>query len=114
MLINGIGESAKSNSNTYAVRDYSRKATKTNTPIRWITQHAKPENLSAWLNEFSNIGAMARTLNNETHYETGHALGVWDRFATRVNYPLMPSTTNFRRGARGVSVTRALTITDNE
>ena len=62
MLMNGIAETGK-----YAIRDYSRKATKETTPIRWITQYTKPENLSAWLNEFSNIGAMVRTLNGATH-----------------------------------------------
>ena len=114
MLINGIGESAESNSNTYAMRDYSRVATKDNTPVRYITRVSEPVNITAWLLANASDGAMARTINGATYYEIGHALGVWDRFATRVHYPLMPSTTNFRRGARGVSVTRALTITDNE
>ena len=114
MLINGIGETAKSNSNTYAMRDYSRVATKDNTPVRYITRVSEPVNITAWLLANASDGAMARTINGATYYEIGHALGVWDRFATRVNYPLMPSTTNFRRGARGVSVARALTITDNE
>ena len=114
MLINGIGETAKSNSNTYAMRDYSRVATKDNTPVRYITRVSEPVNVTAWLIANASDGAMARTINGATYYEIGHALGVWDRFSTRVNYPLMPSTTNFRRGARGVSVARALTITDNE
>ena len=109
MLINGIAETGK-----YAIRDYSRVATKDITPIRWITQYTKPENLSAWLNEFSGIGAMARTINGATYYEIGHALGVWDRFSTRVNYPLMPMRNARRRGARGVSVARALSLYDND
>ena len=114
MLINGIGESAESNSNTYAMRDYSRVATKDNTPVRYITRVSEPVNITAWLLANASDGAMARTINGATYYEIGHALGVWDRFATRVNYPLMPSTTNFRRGVRGVSVARALTITDSD
>ena len=109
MLINGIAETGK-----YAMRDYSRVATKDTTPIRWITQYTKPENLSAWLIANANNGAMARTINGATYYEIGHALGVWDRFATRVNYPLMPMRATSRRVARGVSVARALSIYDNE
>ena len=109
MLISGIAETGK-----YAIRDYSRKATKTNTPIRWITQYTKPENLSAWLNEFSNIGAMVRTLNGSTHYETGHAIGTRCRATGTVSAPVFYRYGSRRRGARGVSVARALTITDNE
>ncbi len=112
MLINGIGETAKSN--TYAMRDYSRVATKDNTPVRYITRVSEPVNVTAWLIANARDGAMARTINGATYYEIGHALGVWDRFATRVNYPLMPTHNARRRGARGVSVARALTITDNE
>ena len=109
MLINGIAETGK-----YAIRDYSRKATKDTTPIRWITQYTKPENLSAWLNEFSSIGAMVRTLNGATHYETGHAIGTRCRATGSVSAPLFYRYGSRRRGARGVSVARALTITDNE
>ena len=114
MLINGIGEPAKSNSNTYAMRDYSRVATKDNTPVRYITRVSEPVNVTAWLLANASDGAMARTINGATYYEIGHALGVWDRFSTRVNYPLMPMRNTRRRGARGVSVARALTITDTE
>ena len=109
MLMNGIAETGK-----YAIRDYSRKATKDTTPIRWITQYTKPENLSAWLNEFSSIGAMVRTLNGATHYETGHAIGTRCRATGTVSAPLFYRYGSRRRGARGVSVARALTITDNE
>jgi len=109
MLINGIAETGK-----YAIRDYSRKATKDTTPIRWITQYTKPENLTAWLNEFSSIGAMARTINGATHYETGHAIGTRCRATGTVSAPLFYRYGSRRRGARGVSVARALTITDNE
>ena len=109
MLMNGIAETGK-----YAIRDYSRKATKETTPIRWITQYTKPENLSAWLNEFSSIGAMVRTLNGATHYETGHAIGTRCRATGSVSAPLFYRYGSRRRGARGVSVARALTITDNE
>ena len=109
MLMNGIAETGK-----YAIRDYSRKATKDTTPIRWITQYTKPENLSAWLNEFSSIGAMVRTLNGVTHYETGHAIGTRCRATGSVSAPLFYRYGSRRRGARGVSVERALTITDNE
>ena len=112
MLINGIGETAKSN--TYAMRDYSRVATKNNTPVRYITRVSEPVNITAWLIANASDGAMARTINGATYYEIGHALGVWDRFATRVNYPLMPMSNTRRRGARGVSVARALTITDSD
>ena len=109
MLMNGIAETGK-----YAIRDYSRKATQETPPIRWITQYTKPENLSAWLNEFSNIGAMVRTLNGATHYETGHAIGTRCRATGSVSAPLFYRYGSRRRGARGVSVARALTITDNE
>ena len=109
MLMNGIAETGK-----YAIRDYSRKATKEATPIRWITQYTKPENLTAWLNEFSNIGAMVRTLNGATHYETGHAIGTRCRATGSVSAPLFYRYGSRRRGARGVSVARALTITDND
>ena len=110
----GIGETAKSNSNTYAMRDYSRKATKSAMPIRYITRVSAPENVSAWLIANAHNGAMVHTLNGATHYEIGHALGVWDNASERANYPLMPKGSRANRGVRGVSVERALSIYDNE
>lgn len=91
MKTNGTAKSGR-----YAIRDYSRKATKDKTPIRWITQYAKPENLSAWLIENMGNGAMARTVNGATYYEIGHALAVWDSTIfsdDNLKYPLMPRGT---------------------
>lgn len=110
----GIGESAKSNSNTYAMRDYSRKATKSETPIRYIARVGKPENITAWLIANAHNGAMVRTLNGATHYELGHALAVWDSTIGYAQYPLMPKGVRANRGVRGVSVERALSIYDND
>ena len=111
MLNNGIGESAES---TYAMRDYSRQATKDNTPVRYITCVSQPENITAWLIANAHNGAMVRTLNGVKHYEIGHALGVWDNTTGTTHYPLMPKRGARRRGARGVSVERALSIYDND
>ena len=105
----GIAETGKSNSNTYAMRDYSRKATKENTPVRYITRVSEPVNATAWLIANAHNGAMVRTLNGVKHYEIGHALGVFDKTTETTHYPLMP-----KRGARGVSVERALSIYDND
>ena len=110
----GIGETAKSNSNTYAVRDYSRKATKSETPVRYIARVGKPENITAWLIANAHNGAMVRTLNGATHYELGHALAVWDSTIGYAQYPLMPKGVRANRGVRGVSVERALSIYDND
>ena len=110
----GIGETAKSNSNTYAMRDYSRNATKENTPVRYITRVSEPDNATAWLIANAHNGAMVRTLNGVKHYEIGHALGVWDKTTGTTHYPLMPKRGARRRGARGVSVERALSIYDND
>ena len=110
----GIGETAKSNSNTYAMRDYSRNATKENTPLRYITRVSEPDNATAWLIANAHNGAMVRTLNGVKHYEIGHALGVWDKTTGTTHYPLMPKRGARRRGARGVSVERALSIYDND
>jgi len=110
----GIGETAKSNSNTYATRDYSRQATKENTPVRYITRVSEPDNATAWLIANAHNGAMVRTLNGVKHYEIGHALGVWDKTTGTTHYPLMPKRGARRRGARGVSVERALSIYDND
>ncbi len=110
----GIGESAESNSNTYAMRDYSRVATKENTPVRYITRVSEPVNATAWLIANAHNGAMVRTLNGVKHYEIGHALGVWDKTTGTTHYPLMPKRGARRRGARGVSVERALSIYDND
>ena len=110
----GIGESAESNSNTYAMRDYSRNATKENTPLRYITRVSEPDNATAWLIANAHNGAMVRTLNGVKHYEIGHALGVWDKTTGTTHYPLMPKRGARRRGARGVSVERALSIYDND
>jgi predicted Zn-dependent protease len=110
----GIGESAESNSNTYATRDYSRQATKENTPLRYITRVSEPDNATAWLIANAHNGAMVRTLNGVKHYEIGHALGVWDKTTGTTHYPLMPKRGARRRGARGVSVERALSIYDND
>jgi len=121
----GIGESAESNSTElayeelgkpYAIRDYSRVATKDNTPVRFITPitfHGAV-NVTAWLIANAHNGAMVRTLNGVTHYEIGHALGVWDKTTGTTHFPLMPRRGSRRRGARGVSVERALSIYDNE
>jgi hypothetical protein len=114
MFIYGIGESAESNSNTYAMRDYSRKATKENTPVRYITRVSEPVNVNAWLIANAHNGAMVRTLNGVTHYEIGHALGVWDKTTETTHFPLMPKRGARRRGARGVSVERALSIYEND
>jgi hypothetical protein len=57
---------------------------------------------------------MVRTLNGVKHYEIGHALGVWDKTINRCEFPLMPKRGARRRGARGVSVERALSIYDND
>ena len=110
----GIGETAKSNSNTYATRDYSRQATKENTPLRYITRVSEPDNATAWLIANAHNGAMVRTLNGVKHYEIGHALGVWDKTTGTTHYPLMPKRGARRRGARGVSVERALSIYEND
>ena len=114
MSINGIAETGKSNSNTYAIRDYSRKVTKDNTPVRYITRVSTPENVTAWLIENMSNGSMVRTLNGVTHYEIGHALAVWNSTIDRADYPLMPRRGSRRRGANGVSVARALSIYDND
>jgi predicted Zn-dependent protease len=114
LFTNGIAETGKSNSNTYAMRDYSRKATKDNTPVRYITRVGAPDNVNAWLIANAHNGAMVRTLNGATHYEIGHAVGVWDNDTQRAHYPLMPKGSRARRGVRGVSVERALSIYDNE
>ena len=117
MFTYGIGEPAESNSNTYAIRDYSRKVTKDNTPVRYITRVSTPENVTAWLIENMSNGAMVRTLNGVTHYEIGHALAVWDSTIfsdDNLKYPLMPKGVRANRGARGVSVERALSIYDND
>jgi len=111
MSINGIAESGKT---ILAVRDYSRKATKSQTPIRYITRVGRPENITAWLIAYANIGATVHTLNGATYYEIGHALGVWDNDTQRAHYPLMPKGERVRRGVRGVSVARALSIYDND
>lgn len=110
----GIGETAKSNSNTYAVRDYSRKASKSETPLRYITRVGAPDNVNAWLIANAHNGAMVRTLNGATHYEIGHALAVWNSTIDRAEYPLMPKGVRANRGVRGVSVERALSIYENE
>jgi hypothetical protein len=110
----GIGETAESNSNTYATRDYSRQATKENTPVRYITRVSEPVNATAWLIANAHNGAMVRTLNGVKHYEIGHALGVWDKTINRCEFPLMPKRGARRRGARGVSVERALSIYEND
>jgi predicted Zn-dependent protease len=110
----GTAETGRSNSNTYAVRDYSRKATKEQTPIRYITRVGEPVNVTAWLIANAHNGSMVRTLNGVTHYEIGHALGVWDKTTETTHYPLMPKRGARRRGARGVSVERALSIYDND
>jgi hypothetical protein len=114
MSINGIAETGKSNSNTYAIRDYSRKVTKDNTPVRYITRVSTPENVTAWLIENMSNGSMVRTLNGVTHYEIGHALAVWNNTIDRAEFPLMPRRGSRRRGANGVSVERALSIYDND
>ena len=117
MSINGIAETGKSNSNTYAIRDYSRKVTKDNTPVRYITRVSTPENVTAWLIENMSNGAMVRTLNGATYYEIGHALAVWDSTIfsdDNLKYPLLPKGVRANRGARGVSVERALSIYDND
>lgn len=108
----GIAETGKSN--TYAMRDYSRKATKENTPIRYITRVGEPVNETAWLIANAHNGAMVRTLNSVKHYEIGHALGVFDKTTETTHYPLMPKRGARRRGARGVSVERALSIYEND
>ena len=113
MFTYGIGESAECQ-NTYAVRDYSRPATKENTPIRYIARVGKPENVTAWLIANAHNGAMVRTLNGATHYEMGHALAVWDSTIGYAQYPLMPKGVRASRGVRGVSVERALSIYDND
>jgi predicted Zn-dependent protease len=110
MFTNGIGESAES---TYAIRDYSRVATKENTPVRYITRVSEPDNVNAWLIANARNGAMVRTLNGVTHYEIGHALGVWDKTINRCEFPLMPKR-GIRRGVSGVSVERALSIYEND
>lgn len=110
----GIGETAKSNSNTYAMRDYSRNASKSETPVRYITRVGAPENVNAWLLANAHNGAMVRTLNGATHYEIGHALAVWDSTIGYAQYPLMPKGVRANRGVRGVSVERALSIYDND
>lgn len=114
MSINGIGETAKCDSNTYAMRDYSRNASKSETPVRYITRVSAPENVTAWLIANAHNGAMVRTLNGATHYEIGHALAVWDKTVGYAHYPLMPKGVRANRGVRGVSVERALSIYDND
>lgn len=109
----GIGESAESQ-NTYAVRDYSRCASKSETPVRYITRVGAPDNVTAWLVTNMNRGAMIHTINGKTYYEIGHALAVWDKTTGTTSYPLMPRRGNRRRGANGVSVERALSIYDND
>ena len=107
----GIGESAESN--TYAMRDYSRVATKDNTPVRYITRVAQPENINAWLRANAHKGGMVRTINGATYFEIGHALGVYDKTINRCEFPLMPKR-GYRKGIKGVSVARALSLYDNE
>ena len=114
MSINGTAETGRSNSNTYAVRDYSRNASKSETPVRYITRVSAPENVNAWLIANAHNGAMVRTLNGATHYEIGHALAVWDKTVGYAQYPLMPKGVRASRGVRGVSVERALSIYDND
>lgn len=113
MFTNGTAETGRSN-NTYAMRDYSRKATKSETPIRYITRVGAPDNVNAWLLANAHNGAMVRTLNGATHYETGHALAVYDETIGYAQYPLMPKGVRANRGVRGVSVERALSIYDND
>jgi len=110
MSTNGIGESAET---TYAIRDYSRVATKDNTPVRYITRVAQPENITAWLRANAHIGGMVRTINGATYFEIGHALGVYDKTINRCEFPLMPKR-GYRKGIKGVSVARALSLYDNE
>ena len=110
MSTNGIGESAET---TYAIRDYSRVATKDNTPVRYITRVAQPENITAWLRANAHKGGMVRTINGATYFEIGHALGVYDKTINRCEFPLMPKR-GYRKGIKGVSVARALSLYDNE
>jgi hypothetical protein len=110
MATNGTAEPGR----TYAMRDYSRKATKENTPIRYITRVGEPVNVIAWLIANAHNGSMVRTLNGVKHYEIGHALGVFDKTTETTHYPLMPKRGARRRGVRGVSVERALSIYDND
>lgn len=114
MFTNGTAETGRSNSNTYAMRDYSRKATKSQTPLRYITRVSAPSNVNAWLLANAHNGAMVRTLNGVTHFEIGHALGVYDHSSDGAKYPLMPKGVRANRGVRGVSVERALSIYDND
>ena len=108
------GTAETGRSNTYAMRDYSRQATKENTPVRYITRVSEPVNATAWLIANAHNGAMVRTLNGVKHYEIGHALGVFDKTTETTHYPLMPKRGVRRRGARGVSVERALSIYEND